>query len=278
MNPIIQLKNISFTYENAKTPALKDINLSVKKGQLVAIIGINGSGKSTLAQTLNGILPISKGKIVIDGQTLREKTVWDIRKKIGIIFQNPDHQFVGATVEDDVAFGLENQAIPRPEMIKRVHWALEQVNMLSFAQKVPQSLSGGQKQRVAIAGVIAIQPKIIIMDESTSMLDPNGRREILQIMKHLQTTLGITILTITHNMSEIVDADDVVVLQHGEILKQGTVKEIFDQKDYLQKLGLVPPFTQRIQSALIKRNIPIDDTYHTWKGLLDELCQLRSKM
>ena len=278
MKQIVSLKNVTFTYENANKPAIDNINLDIPEREWVAIVGLNGSGKSTLAKLLNGILVADSGVIEIDGEVLSEATIWHIRKKIGIIFQNPDHQFVGATVEDDVAFGLENIGMKRSQMLKRVAWALAQVHMQKFAHKSPQTLSGGQKQRVAIAGIIALQPKIIIMDESTSMLDPNGRHDILKIIQDLQAQLGVTVLSITHDMAEIVQADSVVVLNHGKIQKKATVAALFDELDDLQQMGLQLPFTQRLQRSLQLAGIPIVSRYQTKQGLADELWQLHSNM
>lgn len=278
MKQIVSLKNVTFTYENANKPAIDNINLDIPEREWVAIVGLNGSGKSTLAKLLNGILVADSGVIEIDGEVLSEATIWHIRKKIGIIFQSPDHQFVGATVEDDVAFGLENIGMKRSQMLKRVAWALAQVHMQKFAHKSPQTLSGGQKQRVAIAGIIALQPKIIIMDESTSMLDPNGRHDILNIIQDLQAQLGVTVLSITHDMAEIVQADSVVVLNHGKIQKKATVAALFDELDDLQQMGLQLPFTQRLQRSLQLAGIPIVSRYQTKQGLADELWQLHSNM
>ena len=277
MDPIISLQDVTFTYENAQHPALSEITFQIQPQQWVAIVGLNGSGKSTLSKLINGLLPADSGTIKIAGKVLSEQTVWNIRRDIGIIFQNPDHQFVGATVEDDVAFGLENQNMPRTKMVARVKWALAQVHMTEFAHKAPQTLSGGQKQRVAIAGIIALQPKIIIMDESTSMLDPNGRQDILQIMRNLQQQLGITILSITHDMAEIVQADLIIALKDGKIQKQTTVQELFSDIDSLTNIGLQPPFTSRLQVLLRKAGIPLTTAYQTKKRLADELWQLHLK-
>lgn len=274
MDPIISLKDVTFTYENAQQPTLSEITFQVKAQQWVAIVGLNGSGKSTLSKLINGLLTADSGTIKIAGEILSEKTVWDIRRNVGIVFQNPDHQFVGATVEDDVAFGLENLNMPRTQMVSRVKWALAQVHMTEFAHKAPQTLSGGQKQRVAIAGIIALQPKIIIMDESTSMLDPNGRKDILRIMRNLQQQLGITILSITHDMAEIVQSDLIIALKAGKIQKQSNVKELFSDINGLTQIGLCAPFTSRLQSLIKQAGIPIKIAYQTKQGLADELWQL----
>ncbi|NVY96035.1 energy-coupling factor transporter ATPase [Lactobacillus sp. DCY120] len=278
MEPIIELDQIIFTYEGANRPTLKELSLRVQPQQWLALVGVNGSGKSTLAQIINGLLEPQSGRVLITGSQLTADNVWQLRRQMGIIFQNPDHQFVGATVADDVAFGLENQGMPREQMIQRVNWALKRVKMTAFADKAPQILSGGQKQRVAIAGVIAVQPQIIIMDESTSMLDPVGRKDILQIMRQLQRELGITVVSITHDLSEIVTANQVAILQAGQIVQQGTVAEVFSHLDDLQAMGLLPPFTQQIQQKLRTAGVPLPATYQTKRRLLEELWQLHSNM
>lgn len=277
MENIIQLDHVTYTYEEAVTPALDQVSLQVKPKQWVAIIGRNGSGKSTLARILNGLLQPQSGQVTIAGQVLSDETLWSIREQLRIIFQNPDHQFVGATVEDDVAFGLENQGMPREQMVERVSWALERVQMTDYAQKSPQLLSGGQKQRVAIAGIIALKPKIIVMDEATSMLDPQGRRDIIQLIKALQQELGMTVLSITHDLTEIVQADQVVVLKAGHVLKTGAVKDIFQNPQQLTDFGLQPPFTQSLQLLLQEQKIAIDNQYLTKQELVEKLWQLHLK-
>lgn len=229
---MIEMKHIYFSY-TSNHPVIEDFNLTIEKGQFVTILGHNGSGKSTLAKLLIGLIKAKKGSIVIDGQELHETTVDQIRKKIGIVFQNPDNQFVGVTVRDDIAFGLENRQIPRTDMIKRIEEYAALVSMESFLDKDPESLSGGEKQRVAIAGVLAINPDIIIFDESTSMLDPKGTKEVNQVIYELKEKLNKTIIMITHNLEEAKFSDRVVVLNKGNIVADGTPQEVFSQKSVL---------------------------------------------
>ena len=217
MGNVIRVQHLNYTYPEAKQQALTDVSFDVAKGEWLAIIGHNGSGKSTLAKNLNGLLAPESGTVQVAGMTLSEETVWDIRAKVGIVFQNPDNQFVGATVADDVAFGLENRGVPRPEMIKRVDEALDRVGMTAFADREPARLSGGQKQRVAIAGIVAQRPEIIILDESTSMLDPAGRQEVLGVIRELKDELGLTVLSITHDIDEAAEAHRIILLNDGKI-------------------------------------------------------------
>ena len=227
MGNVIRVQHLNYTYPEAKQQALTDVSFDVAKGEWLAIIGHNGSGKSTLAKNLNGLLAPESGTVQVAGMTLSEETVWDIRAKVGIVFQNPDNQFVGATVADDVAFGLENRGVPRPEMIKRVDEALDRVGMTAFADREPARLSGGQKQRVAIAGIVAQRPEIIILDESTSMLDPAGRQEVLGVIRELKDELGLTVLSITHDIDEAAEAHRIILLNDGKINEIGTPSEIF---------------------------------------------------
>ncbi|GKQ42235.1 energy-coupling factor transporter ATP-binding protein EcfA1 [Companilactobacillus sp. RD055328] len=270
-NSIIQINDLNYRYEEAADNALKNITVDIEQNSWTAIVGQNGSGKSTLTKLLNGILQTNEGKIVVNGMELTDETVWDIRKVIGIVFQNPDNQFVGATVEDDVAFGLENQGIAQSEMKERVISALKKVRMEEFATRDPQSLSGGQKQRVAIAGVIALEPKIIILDEATSMLDPSGRREIIQIIQGLRKELDLTVISITHDVEEVTLASDVLVLSKGVILKKDSPEKIFTDKDLLIKAGLQLPFVQDVQQQLIAKGVSIPDTWHDEEGLIEEI-------
>ncbi|MDU1359037.1 MAG: energy-coupling factor transporter ATPase, partial [Citrobacter freundii] len=216
MGNVIHVQHLNYTYPEAKRQALTDVSFDVAKGEWLAIIGHNGSGKSTLAKNLNGLLAPESGTVEVAGMTLSEETVWDIRAKVGIVFQNPDNQFVGATVADDVAFGLENRGVPRDDMIRRVDEALKRVGMTAFADREPARLSGGQKQRVAIAGIIAQRPEIIILDESTSMLDPAGRQEVLGVIRELKDELGLTVLSITHDIDEAASAHRIILLNDGK--------------------------------------------------------------
>ncbi len=236
MKPIIEIKDVSFAYSKQQD-VLKNVNLTIQKGEWITILGHNGSGKSTLSKLLIGLLKAKTGTIHVDGIELNEDSVYDIRKKIGIVFQNPDNQFVGVTVRDDIAFGLENLQIPREEMIERIDKFSKKVDMFEYLNKEPQQLSGGQKQRVAIAGILAMKTDVIIFDESTSMLDPKGRKKILEYMKQLNDE-GTTIITITHDMKEAVSSDRVVVLKHGEILKVDTSTNILRDKTTLEQSNL----------------------------------------
>jgi len=236
MNPMIEIKDVSFAYTQAKN-VLQNINLEIKKGEWITILGHNGSGKSTLSKLLIGLLKAKTGTITVDGTELNENTVYDIRKKIGIVFQNPDNQFVGVTVRDDIAFGLENLQVEREEMIERIDTYAKRVGMFDFLNKEPQQLSGGQKQRVAIAGILAMNTDVIIFDEATAMLDPKGRRNIIGYMRELNKE-GVTIITITHDMKEALESDRIVVLKDGEILKVDKSENILKDKHTLEQSNL----------------------------------------
>lgn len=270
---IIKFEHVFFRYEKDGPYALKDVSFSVKRGQWLAIVGHNGSGKSTIAKLMIGLLAADPGTIKIDGFVLNEKTVWDARNKIGMVFQNPDNQFVGATVQDDVAFGLENYGIPRDEMQDRVMDALQKVGMADFANKEPHHLSGGQKQRVAIASVLALKPEIIILDEATSMLDPRGRNEVFAIIRQLRRDEKLTIVSITHDLDEAIMADEMIVMNRGEIYKRGTPLEVFSMDDELIKLGLDIPFIYKLSKKLRERGVPLDEHVLVEDRLVDEICK-----
>ena len=270
---IIKFEHVFFRYEKDGPYALKDVSFSVKRGQWLAIVGHNGSGKSTIAKLMIGFLAADPGTIKIDGFVLNEKTVWDARNKIGMVFQNPDNQFVGATVQDDVAFGLENYGIPRDEMQDRVMDALQKVGMADFANKEPHHLSGGQKQRVAIASVLALKPEIIILDEATSMLDPRGRNEVFAIIRELRRDEKLTIVSITHDLDEAIMADEMIVMNRGEIYKRGTPLEVFSMDDELIKLGLDIPFIYKLSKKLRERGVPLDEHVLVEDRLVDEICK-----
>ncbi len=250
----LRTENISFQYPGAATYALKDVSFSLYEGEWVSVIGQNGSGKSTLAKLLNGLFLPEAGTITVnDTMVLSEETVWDVRKQIGMVFQNPDNQFVGTTVQDDVVFGLENIGMPREQMVERLDQALRLVRMEDFLNDEPHSLSGGQKQRVAIAGVLALQPSILILDEATSMLDPQGRREVVETVRQLVNGKGITVLSITHDLEEAAQSDRVIILNKGEILEEGTPEQIFKSSHMLQEIGLDVPFSVKIAELLKKK-------------------------
>ncbi|MGE6756354.1 energy-coupling factor ABC transporter ATP-binding protein [Rossellomorea sp. NPDC071047] len=273
MKEIIQVDDVHFRYPDQNSYALKGISLTVNQGEWLAIVGHNGSGKSTLAKMLNGLHFPEKGKVTVDGIILEENSIWDIRSKLGMVFQNPDNQFVGATVEDDVAFGLENHGVPYESMVQRVNDALISVHMEDFLNQEPHHLSGGQKQRVAIAGVVALQPSIIILDEATSMLDPKGRKEVLETVRKLKDEENLTVISITHDLEEATKADRMIVLNQGTVFKEGTPEEIFLLEDELIKLGLDSPFTIKLAGALKEAGIPLSKTYFTEEELVDELCK-----
>ncbi|EGO8523185.1 energy-coupling factor ABC transporter ATP-binding protein [Enterococcus faecalis] len=272
MQPIIELNNIQFNYQpEDASPALKDVSFSIQQGEWVAIIGHNGSGKSTLAKTINGLLLPAAGTIKVGGKELNEANVWDIRRMVGMVFQNPDNQFVGSTVEDDVAFGLENQGIPRDEMVERVHDALERVRMLDFAKREPARLSGGQKQRVAIAGVVALRPDIIILDEATSMLDPEGRAEVITTIQKIKEESNLTVISITHDIDEAANANRILVMRQGQLTNEGTPEKIFSAGEALVEMGLDLPFPEKLKVALKERGVVVPTNYLTEEGMVDWL-------
>ncbi|QNQ84458.1 energy-coupling factor transporter ATPase [Lactobacillus sp. PV037] len=279
MKDIIDVKHLSYTYADMQTPALSDISFSIQEKSWVSIVGHNGSGKSTLSKLLDGILEVDfkKNRILIDNILLDETTLPQIRDKIGIVFQNPDNQFVGATVQDDIAFGLENRDISYEKMHQIVPRVLEEVNMLKYKEKEPQNLSGGQKQRVAIAGILAIQPKIIILDEATSMLDPEGRKEILKVIKRLQKKFGLTVLSITHDIDEVMSSDEVLVLNEGNLMGKFLPDELFENEELVVKAGLVPPFLYQLRKEFEKKGIDIPRNLKTEKEVVEFLWQLNLK-
>ena len=270
MKQIIELKNVSFRYDKTvEEYQIDTVSFHVKQGEWLSIVGHNGSGKSTVVRLIDGLLEAESGEIYIDGKKLTRETIWEIRSKIGIVFQNPDNQFVGATVEDDVAFGLENQGIPRGEMLQRVEKAIDQVGMLKFKDREPSRLSGGQKQRVAIAGIIALRPTIIILDEATSMLDPEGREDLMAVKRELQKKFQLTIISITHDLSEIALSDRTLVFQKGKLESSMTPRELFSRND-LNEIGLDKPFSKQVQESL-SSHFPLKQDYLTESELLDQL-------
>ena len=280
MSNVIEIKNLSFSYSNddeEKQYVLNNVSLSIEKGSYTVIVGHNGSGKSTLAKLLIGLLAQEQGQIIIDGIELTNNTIYEIRNKIGVVFQNPDNQFIGSTVEDDIAFGLENHLVPNEKMQAIIEEYAEKTGMINFLKKEPTKLSGGQKQRVAIAGVLAMHPEIIILDEATSMLDPKGKREIKELIKKMRDIVpNITIVSITHDISEAVASDKVIVMNKGEVYATGTPKEIFNDEERLNKVGLQLPFTYKVQHELAKEGYSLDLVMST-KEMVREICQLNSK-
>ena len=274
MKSIIDVKNLSFRYkESQEYYDVKDITFHVKRGEWLSIVGHNGSGKSTTVRLIDGLLEAESGEIVIDGQRLTEENVWNIRRQIGMVFQNPDNQFVGATVEDDVAFGLENQGLSRQKMKKRVEEALDLVGMLDFKKREPARLSGGQKQRVAIAGVVALRPAILILDEATSMLDPEGRRELIDTVKGIRKDYDMTVISITHDLEEVAMSNRVLVMKKGEIESTSSPRELFSRND-LDQIGLDDPFANQLKHSLSQNGYDLPENYLTESELEDKLWEL----
>ena len=270
--PVISIKNIHFNYQDQDTrEALSDVSLDVYEGEWLAIIGHNGSGKSTLAKMMNGLLEASSGEIYIDGQLLTEDTVYEARRKVGMVFQNPDNQFVGTTVEDDIAFGLENIGMPSDEMVRKINTSLEMVRMTKFKEKEPARLSGGQKQRVAIAGMIALAPKVVILDEATSMLDPQGRYEVISTIQQLHKEKGITVISITHDLDEAAQADRVLLMEGGKVNRIGKPSEIFEMGTALVDKGLDVPFSEKLKAVLKEKGLNVPSEYLDEEGLVEWL-------
>jgi cobalt import ATP-binding protein cbiO 2 len=274
MENIIEVKNLSYRYDHqSEDYILKDVSFHVKQGEWLSIVGHNGSGKSTTVRLIDGLLEAESGDIIISGDKLTADNVWEKRRQIGMVFQNPDNQFVGATVEDDVAFGLENQGMDYPMMVKRVHEALELVGMQNFKEREPARLSGGQKQRVAIAGVVALQPDIIILDEATSMLDPEGRLELIRTVKEIKDKNHLTVISITHDLDEISLSDRVLVMKNGQVESTATPRELFSRPD-LEDLGLDQPFVNQVKAAIIQTGLTLPKNYLTEKELQEQLWEL----
>jgi len=269
--PLVQLDHVSFQYDIDAGYALNNVSFEIYEGEWLAIVGHNGSGKSTLAKLLNGLQFPKEGTITVNEMLLTEETVWETRKQIGMVFQNPDNQFVGTTVQDDVAFGLENNGIPREEMIERVNFSLEKVKMAQFLDQEPHHLSGGQKQRVAIAGVIALRPSIIILDEATSMLDPRGREEVLDTVRELKKDHKMTVISITHDLEEAAKADRIIVMNKGELYREGSPEEIFQMDEELVQLGLDIPFPVKMSKVLRSEGISLTRHFLSEEELVAEL-------
>lgn len=276
---IISLQNVSFRYGlSNENLALDNVSLSIKKGEWITVIGANGSGKSTLVKTLNGLNIPEEGKVTVNNLELNEKNIWKIRQKVGMVFQNPDNQFVGSTVADDVAFGLENIGVPREEMINRIDESLTQVDMKEYKDMEPSNLSGGQKQRVAIAGILAVKPEIIVLDEATSMLDPKGRAEVLKVVKKIKEENDLTVISITHDINEASQANRIFLMENGKIKYKDKPKKIFQLGEKLIPLGLTVPFIDQLIKDLRNSKIKIDEKIETEEGLVDWLWKYNSKM
>jgi len=271
---IIEIKNASYKYDNDLPDTLDNVSLTVKRGEFVCILGHNGCGKSTLAKLINGLFLPSDGTVLVDGLDTRdEENSIAIRSRAGMVFQNPDNQMVASIVEEDVAFGPENLGVPQEELRTRVDNALMQVNMLEFAKNAPHRLSGGQKQRIAIAGILAMKPEIIIMDESTAMLDPKGRREVLDTVRRLNKENGMTVVYITHFMEETVFADRIFVMGDGVIKLEGTPREIFANEETISELTLELPEVTQIARRLCENGLNINKNILTLDELTEELCR-----
>ncbi len=278
MEFIIQVDNVQFdylSYEGEEVAALNGVTLDIKKGEFVVIIGHNGSGKSTLAKHLNALLKPGKGIVWIKGMDTRDPDMlWEIRQTAGMVFQNPDNQIVATIVEEDVAFGPENLGLPPEEIRKRVNESLRTVGMEKYAGSAPHYLSGGQKQRIAIAGIIAMRPEVIVLDEPTAMLDPSGRREVIETIKHLNRDEGITVVHITHYMEEAVDADKVIVMEQGKIVLQGTPEDVFSQVETLKSIGLDVPQVTELAYLLMAKGVDVPLNILKVEEMVDYICRL----
>ena len=275
---LFDIRHLTHTFEteDGKTfDALSDVTCTIPKGSFTAIIGTNGSGKSTLARHLNALYLPTAGEVIVEGmKTSDMEHIWDIRQKVGMVFQNPDNQLVAAIVEEDVAFGPENLGVPADEIRKRVDYALEKVGMSAYRTHSPAMLSGGQKQRIAIAGVLAMHPDCIVLDEPTAMLDPNGRREVINTVMELNRKEKVTIILITHYMDEAAKADKIFVMDKGKVVMEGTPREIFSQVEKMQAIRLDVPQATELAYMLNKSGIPVPQDVLTPEELVDELCRL----
>ena len=275
----VRLTDVTYSYEEGATPALSEVSAEIEPGEFVAVLGHNGSGKSTMAKLLNALYTPTEGTVLVCGyDTKNEEYIWEIRQRAGMIFQNPDNQIVATIVKEDVAFGLENLGVPTDEMIPRIERALQAVRMSKYADTAPHMLSGGQKQRVAIAGILAMEPSVIIADEATAMLDPSGRREVLDTMHRLNRLKGITVIWITHFMEEAAQADRVLVITDGQIRLSGKPAEVFDQVDAMREMHLDVPHMTALAGELRAAGMPLKNGILTVKELAEEverLCPLK---
>lgn len=277
---MIEIKNLVYEYEEADHPAVGGVDLTIEKGEFVAVLGHNGSGKSTMAKCLNGLFQPTRGDVIVDGMnTKEEEDIWKIRARAGMVFQNPDNQIVATVVEEDVAFGAENLAVEQGELRRRVDDALAAVEMTEYKDDQPHKLSGGQKQRVAIAGILAMNPDYIILDEPTAMLDPRGREEVMKTILRLNKEEGKTIILITHFMSEAVQADRVAVMEEGKLVLEGPPREVFNQVDTMKSLGLDVPQVTELAARLKAAGVPLPDGILDREEFVDALCRaLASEM
>ena len=281
---IIKLDNVSYYYKAynddgtvGQAMGVEGVTLEIEEGSFVALVGHNGCGKSTLAKLLNGLLIPASGVVSVNGlETANKDNIFEIRKTVGMVFQNPDNQMVASIVEEDVAFGPENLGVPQPEIVERVYGALEQVGMLEYAKRSPHRLSGGQKQRIAIAGALAIRPQVLVLDESTAMLDPMGRREVLDVAHKLNRE-GMTVILITHFMEEVLDCDNVIVMNGGHVVKTGAPNEIFDDEQLLNSVGLQAPRTVALSKKLVAAGFDVTANCSDAHKLGGEVCQNLSK-
>lgn len=274
MKEVLSMDNVSYSYQTedeAAKKAVDGVSFTVQADEWIAIVGHNGSGKSTLAKLMIGLLFPEEGDVNVFIEKLTEDNIWEIRSQMGFVFQNPDNQFVGSTVQDDVAFALENNGVPFEEMVARVHDALAQVNMSDFLDHEPHHLSGGQKQRVAIAGALALHPKLLIMDEATSMLDPQGRNEVIHLVEELKRKTGLTVISITHDLEEALLADRIIVMNKGKVLTIGTPEQIFAQGKELEEIGLDLPFALRVSGLLRENGMELVGEHMTEEELVNEL-------
>ena len=280
---MIRAENVTFDYESmdeegnveSRKRAVNHVNLEIQSGQFIAVLGHNGSGKSTFAKHINALLTPTEGTLWVEGMNTRDESeLWNIRQNAGMVFQNPDNQIIGTVVEEEVGFGPENLGVPTDEIWKRVENSLRAVGMLERRKDSPNKLSGGQKQRVAIAGVIAMEPKCIVLDEPTAMLDPNGRKEVIEAVEQLRKEKNVTVILITHYMEEVIDADQVFVMDEGHVVMHGTPKEIFSRVDELKNYRMDVPQVTMLADALIQKGVPLPKGILRREELVDALCQL----
>lgn len=274
---LIEFRNVSFRYGDDQSWVLNNCSFDIYDKESVAIIGHNGSGKSTIAKLLNGLLFPQEGEILINGQEVTQETIWDIRRDVGMVFQNPDNQFVGTTVQDDVAFGMENRGIVREEMEKRIDENLTAVGMNDYRLTEPHRLSGGQKQRVAIASVLAISPKVLILDEATSMLDPQGRKEIMEAVSDVKMSNDLSLITITHDLREVVQTERVIVMNEGRVWEEATPREIFSKREALREIGLDVPLVAILADELNSQGVTLTKEPLSHEELVEELWTLHSQ-